>query len=46
MPLAENQWVLTLALAKSEIPDNNGSQNNDYKLVQRGGADFLIRKTP
>lgn len=37
---------LRLALAKSEIPDNNSPQNNDYKLVQRGGADFLIRKTP
>lgn len=37
---------LRLALAKSEIPDNNDAQNNDYKLVRRGGSDFLIRKTP
>lgn len=37
---------LRLALAKSENPDNNVSQNNDYKLVRRGGSDFLIRKTP
>lgn len=37
---------LRLALAKSEIPDNNSDQNNDYKLVRRGGSDFLLRKTP
>jgi tetratricopeptide (TPR) repeat protein len=37
---------LRLALAKSENPDNTGGQNNEYKLVQRGDSDFLIRKTP
>jgi len=35
-----------LALAKSEIDDNNDGQNQDYKLVRRGSSDFLIRKTP
>jgi tetratricopeptide (TPR) repeat protein len=37
---------LRLALAKSENPDNNDGQGEDYKLVQRGSNDFLISKTP
>ncbi len=37
---------LRLALAKSENTANNNDANNDYKLVRRGGSDFLIRKTP
>ncbi len=37
---------LRLALAKSENAANNGDQNQDYKLVQRGSSDYLIRKTP
>lgn len=37
---------LRLALEKSENPDNNVAQNEEYKLVQRGNGDFLIRKTP
>ncbi|MFK7753463.1 MAG: tetratricopeptide repeat protein [Sedimentitalea sp.] len=34
---------LRLALAKSENPDNDTGQKEDYKLVQRGSGDFLIR---
>ena len=34
---------LRLALAKSENPDNTDLQNEDYKLVERGRGDFLIR---
>jgi len=37
---------LRIALAKSENVDNNGGQNEEYKLVQRGSGDFLIRETP
>lgn len=37
---------LRLALAKSEKVDNTVVQNNEYKLVQRGRSDYLIRKTP
>ncbi|MFT4962054.1 MAG: Flp pilus assembly protein TadD [Paracoccaceae bacterium] len=37
---------LRLALAKSENADNTVTQNNDYKLVQRGSSDYLIRRTP
>lgn len=37
---------LRLALAKSENPDNNAVNTNDYKLVRRGSSDYLIRKTP
>lgn len=37
---------LRLALAKSENPDNNAGQSEDYKLVQRGAGEFLIRETP
>ena len=37
---------LRLALAKSENPDNNAGQQQDYKLVQRGQGEFQIRKTP
>ena len=37
---------LRIALAKSENPDNNSGQNQEYKLVRRGSSDFLIRQTP
>ncbi|MGR3616069.1 MAG: tetratricopeptide repeat protein [Paracoccaceae bacterium] len=37
---------LRIALAKSENPANTGGQQEDYKLVRRGGSDFLIRETP
>lgn len=38
---------LRIALAKSEIPDNNGTENKEeYKLVQQSGSTFAIRKTP
>lgn len=37
---------LRIALAKSENPDNNAGQQQDYKLVQRGQGEFQIRKTP
>lgn len=37
---------LRLALAKSENADNTVVQNTEYKLVQRGSSDYLIRKTP
>lgn len=37
---------LRLALAKSENADNTVAQNNEYKLVQRGSSDYLIRRTP
>jgi len=37
---------LRLALEKSENSDNNAVQNEDYKLVRRGGGDFLIQTTP
>ncbi|MHA6263645.1 tetratricopeptide repeat protein [Arenibacterium sp. CAU 1754] len=35
---------LRLALAKSEISANDEAQNEEYKLVQRGNADYLIRR--
>lgn len=35
---------LRLALAKSENSDNTSVQNQEYKLVQRGGGDYLLRK--
>lgn len=35
---------LRLALAKSEKSDNSSEQNQEYKLVQRGGGDYLLRK--
>lgn len=34
---------LRLALAKSEISANTSGQSNNYKLVRRGGGDYLIR---
>ena len=37
---------LRIALAKSENPDNNAGQQQEYKLVQRGQGQFQIRKTP
>lgn len=37
---------LRLALAKSEISDNNAGQEEDYKLVRRGSGEYLIRQTP
>lgn len=37
---------LRLALAKSKNVDNTVAQNNEYKLVQRGSGDFLLRRTP
>ncbi len=37
---------LRLALAKSENPDNNDAKDQDFKLVQRGQGEFVIRKTP
>ncbi|MEQ9694840.1 tetratricopeptide repeat protein [Shimia sp. SDUM112013] len=37
---------LRLALAKSENPAYDDGQNQDYKLVQRGGSDYLLRRTP
>lgn len=37
---------LRLALAKLENPDNNAGQKAEYKLVQRGSGEFLIRKAP
>ncbi len=37
---------LRLALAKSENPDNNAGQEEDYKLVRRGSSEYLIRSTP
>jgi len=37
---------LRLALAKSEKPANNAGKNQEYKLVQRGSSDYLIRRTP
>ncbi|MBE1283240.1 MAG: tetratricopeptide repeat protein [Rhodobacteraceae bacterium] len=37
---------LRLALAKTENPDNTVGQNQEFKLVQRGGSDYLIRETP
>lgn len=37
---------LRLALAKSENPDNNDGNNEEYKLVRRGSSDYLIRTTP
>ena len=37
---------LRFALAKTENPDNNVANTNDYKLVRRGSSDYLIRKTP
>ena len=36
---------LRLALAKSENPANTIEQNAEYKLVQRGGGDYLLRKS-
>lgn len=37
---------LRIALAKLENPDNNAGQEQDYKLVQRGQGEFLIKQTP
>jgi tetratricopeptide (TPR) repeat protein len=37
---------LRIALAKTEKPANTVEQQEDYKLVQRGKGEFLIRKTP
>lgn len=37
---------LRLALAKMENTPYAEDQEQDYKLVRRGSADFLIRKTP
>lgn len=37
---------LRLALAKSENSVNTEPQTEDYKLVQRGVGDFVIRKSP
>ncbi|WP_146344452.1 tetratricopeptide repeat protein [Phaeobacter marinintestinus] len=37
---------LRVALSKSENSDNNSEQNEDYKLVQRGSGNFVIRKVP
>jgi len=37
---------LRLALAKSENPDYDDGQEQDYKLVRRGSSDFLIRQIP
>lgn len=37
---------LRLALAKLENSDNNVPQEEDYKLVRRGGGEYLLRKTP
>jgi tetratricopeptide (TPR) repeat protein len=37
---------LRLVLAKMENSDNIPEQNEEYKLVRRGGSDYLIRKTP
>jgi Flp pilus assembly protein TadD len=37
---------LRLAIEKSEISDNNDIQGEEYKLVRRGGGDFLIQTTP
>lgn len=37
---------LRLALAKSENPDKTVPQNEEYKLVQRGSGDVLLRKNP
>lgn len=37
---------LRFVLAKLENDDNNTRQNEDFKLVQQGRSEFLIRKTP
>lgn len=37
---------LRLALAKSENPAISEPQNNNYKLVRRGGSDYLISTIP
>ena len=37
---------LRLALAKSEKTDNTAGQSEEYKLVQRGQGEYLIRRTP
>lgn len=37
---------LRLALAKSEDPDYDAGNEQDYKLVRRGSGDFLIRTKP
>lgn len=37
---------LRLALAKSEISDTAIENEQDYKLVQRGQGEYLIRETP
>jgi Flp pilus assembly protein TadD len=34
---------LRLALEKSEISDTSSDETNNYKLVRRGSADYLIR---
>ena len=35
---------LRLALAKTEVSVHTETQNEDFKLVQRGEGDFLLRK--
>jgi tetratricopeptide (TPR) repeat protein len=37
---------LRLAIEKSEISDNSDIEGEEYKLVRRGGGDFLIQTTP
>ncbi|MDP2581624.1 tetratricopeptide repeat protein [Shimia thalassica] len=37
---------LRLALAKSKNPAYDDGQNQEYKLVRRGGSDYLLSKTP
>lgn len=37
---------LRLALAKMENPTYGDNQTQEYKLVRRGSADYLIRRTP
>lgn len=37
---------LRIALAKLENPVNNAGQQEEFKLVQRGQGEYLIRKTP
>ena len=41
---AEIRDNLRLALAKSEKSDNTVVEKQEYKLVQRGSGDFLLRK--
>ena len=37
---------LRLALAKSENPDYDPEEEQDYKLVRRGSSDYMIRRVP